>query len=195
MTHFAVEQPRKLSGLVGSSILPSGSFAFSICDFRLVIVVFDADGCEVLRYFEDVNVGDRFGSDSYLVTEESIIAFAREFDVQPFHIDRAAADASDFGGLAASGWHTAAIAMRLFTTGELQFVGGAIGMSVDELRWPNAVCAGDTLRLETEILEMRRSRSKPNRGILRIRNVAMNQKSEIVLSYVAMALVHCRRSD
>ena len=153
-----------------------------------------ADGREVLRYFEDVKVGDRYGSDSYFVTAEAIIAFAREFDVQPFHIDRAAADASDFGGLAASGWHTAAIAMRLFTTGELRFVGGAIGMSVDELRWPNAVRAGDKLRLETEMLETRRSRSKPDRGILRIRNVAMNQNNQVVLSYMAMALVHCRPS-
>lgn len=146
----------------------------------------------MLRYFEDVKVADRFGSDTYVVTGEAIIAFAREFDVQAFHIDPVAAAASDFGGLVASGWHTAAIAMRLFTTGELQFDGGAIGMSVDELRWPNGVRAGDTLRLETEILETRRSRSKPNRGIVRIRNVATNQNNEVVLSYVAMALVHCR---
>ena len=95
--------------------------------------------------------------------------FAREFDVQPFHLDHAAAKESVFEGLAASGWHTAAIAMRLFTTGPMQFVGGAIGLGVDEFRWPIAVRPGDRLRLTTEILEMRpsdRSRRKESFGFV-----------------------------
>ncbi|MFL6584540.1 MAG: MaoC family dehydratase [Chthoniobacterales bacterium] len=146
----------------------------------------------MLRYFEDVAVGDRFGSRSYVVTEEAIKAFASEFDVQRFHLDATAGATSDFGGLVASGWHTAAIAMRLFTTGELQFVGGAIGLAVDELRWPAAVHPGDTLQLTTEILEARRSRSKNGRGIIRIRNVMTNQVGAVVLSYSALAMVQTR---
>ncbi len=126
------------------------------------------------------------------MTEESIIAFAREFDPQPFHLDRAAATASVFGGLSASGWHTAAIAMRLFMTGPLQFAGGAVGLGVDELRWPTAVRPGDTIQLETEILETRLSRSKTGYGIVRVRNVARNQKGEVVLSYEANAMVQSR---
>ena len=145
-------------------------------------------------YFEDVKTGDRFTSEPYTIEEEAIVAFAREFDVQPFHMDHAAANESVFRSLAASGWHTAAIAMRLFTTGPLRFVGGAVGLGVDELRWPVAVRAGDSVRLETEILEARSSRSKPQYGILRIRNVMTNQKGEIVLSYSANAMVR-RRSE
>ena len=143
-------------------------------------------------YFEDVSVGQRFESDPCEISEDAIVAFAREFDVQAFHLEHAAADASVFGGLAASGWHTAAIAMRLFTTGQLQFVGGAVGLGVDELRWPVAVRPGDRLRLTTEILEARTSRSKPDYGILGIRNVLMNQSGAVVLSYTANAMVRRR---
>ena len=144
------------------------------------------------RYFEDVAVGDTFRSDSFLVTEDAIIAFAREFDVQAFHLEHAAANESVFGGLAASGWHTAAIAMRLFTTGPLQFVGGAVGLGVDEMRWPVAVRPGDRLQLTTEILEARPSRSQPQFGLLRIRNVLTNQSGQVVLSYSANAMVRRR---
>ena len=144
------------------------------------------------RYFEDVAVGERFTGDSFLVTEEAIVAFAREFDVQAFHLEHAAASESVFGGLAASGWHTAAIAMRLFTTGPLQFVGGAVGLAVDELRWPAAVRPGDRLQLTTEIHDARESKSKPRFGILRISNVLTNQKGEVVLRYTANAMVQRR---
>ncbi|MBA2744512.1 MAG: MaoC family dehydratase [Chthoniobacterales bacterium] len=145
-------------------------------------------------YFDDLRVGDRFTSDVYAVNDDAIIAFAREFDVQPFHLDRAAANESIFGALAASGWHTAAIAMRLFTTGPLQFVGGAVGLGVDELRWPVAVRAGDIVQLETEIIEARESRSKPSHGIIRISNVMRNQHREVVLSYTANAMVQRRQT-
>ena len=144
------------------------------------------------HYFDDVQVGERFMSAPYTLDRESIIAFAQQFDVQAFHLDHAAANASLFGGLAASGWHTAAVAMRLFTTGPLQFVGGAVGLGVDELRWPVAVRAGDSVRLETEILDARASRSKPSHGILRLRNVLTNQNDEVVLSYSANAMVQRR---
>lgn len=144
------------------------------------------------RYLEDVNVGERFQGDLYQVTEESIIAFAQQFDPQPFHLDPVAAATSVFGGLSASGWHTAAIAMRLFMTGPLKFAGGAVGLGVDELRWPTAVRPGDTIQLETEILETRLSRSKSGYGIVRVRNIAQNQKGEVVMSYTANALVLSR---
>ena len=143
-------------------------------------------------YFDDLAVGSRFTSDAYTITEDAIITFAQEFDVQAFHLDHAAANESLFDGLAASGWHTAAVAMRLFTTGPLQFVGGAVGLGVDELRWPIAVRPGDRVQLTTEILEARASRSKPASGILRIRNVLTNQNGAVVLSYSANAMVQRR---
>jgi acyl dehydratase len=142
-------------------------------------------------YFDDLKAGGRFDSEPYRITERSIIDFAREFDVQPFHLDAAAAKETVFEGLAASGWHTAAIAMRLFTT-TLRFHGGAVGLGVDELRWPVAVRPNDSIRLTTEILELRVSRSKPEYGIVRIRNTARNQHGVVVLSYLANALVRRR---
>jgi acyl dehydratase len=146
-------------------------------------------------YLEDVHAGQRFRSALYHVSEEGMIEFSRQFDPQPFHLDHAAAQASVFKGLAASGWHTAAIAMRLLMTGPMQFVGGAVGLGVDELRWPHAVRPNDTIQLETEILETRASKSKPGYGIVRIRNVATNQHQEIVLSYVANAMVQRRPNE
>ncbi len=121
-----------------------------------------------------------------------MIEFARQFDPQPFHLDRAAAEESVFAGLSASGWHSAAIAMGLMMTGPMQFVGGAVGLGVDELRWPMAVRPGDTLQLETEIVDVRPSHSKPRHGIIRIHNVMRNQDGEVVLSYTANAMVQRR---
>src|SRR5437588_3325733 len=145
------------------------------------------------RYFEDLKAGDRFKSGTYKVTEEQIVSFAREFDPQPFHLDPAVARQTMFKGLIASGWHTAAITMRLFVQ-TLNFAEGAIGLGVDELRWPNAVRPGDVLQVETEIVDLRESRSKPSHGIVRIRNVTTNQRSEVVQTMFASALV-LRRSD
>jgi acyl dehydratase len=144
------------------------------------------------RYLEDLHVGDRFGSETYEVTEQGLVDFAEEFDPQPFHLDLDAATRSVFRGLAASGWHTAAMSMRLFVTGDLKLAGGSIGLGVDELQWPRPVRPGDTLRLQTEILEVRPSRSKPDRGIIRIRNVTTNQDGEIVQSFLASVLVRRR---
>jgi acyl dehydratase len=145
------------------------------------------------RYFEDLKAGDRFKSGTYKVTEEQIVSFAREFDPQPFHLDPAVARQPMFKGLIASGWHTAAITMRLFVQ-TLNFAEGAIGLGVDELRWPNAVRPGDVLQVETEIVDLRESRSKPSHGIVRIRNVTANQRDEVVQTMFASALV-LRRSD
>src|SRR6266478_2645325 len=127
-------------------------------------------------------------SGTYKVSEEQIISFAREFDPQPFHLDSAVAGQTMFKGLIASGWHTAAITMRLFVQ-RLDFAEGAIGLGVDELRWPNAVRPGDVLQVETEIVDLRESRSKPSHGIVRIRNVTTNQRGEVVQTMSASTLV------
>jgi acyl dehydratase len=140
-------------------------------------------------FLEDLHVGDRFGSEAIAVTEQDIIAFARDFDPQPFHLDRTASEQSVFKELVASGWHTAAMSMKLFVTGKLKLAGGSVGLGVDELRWPRPVKPGDTLRLETEILDVRPSKSKPDRGIIRIRNVTTNQDGQVVQTFVASVLV------
>jgi acyl dehydratase len=140
------------------------------------------------RYFDDLKMGDRFKSELFEVTEKQITDFARDFDPQVFHLEPARAERTIFKGLIASGWHTAAITMRLFVQ-TLNFAEGAIGLGVDELRWPNAVRPGDTLRVETEIIDLRRSRSKPNYGIIRLRNVTTNQRGEIVQTMTANAMV------
>jgi acyl dehydratase len=140
------------------------------------------------RYFDDLAVGERFHSQSFIVTEKELIEFAHKFDPQMFHLSRKAAERTLFKGLIASGWHTAAVTMRLFVQ-TLNFAEGAIGLGVDELRWPNAVRPGDALKVETEILELRRSRSKPAYGIIRLRNITTNQRGEIVQTMIANAMV------
>jgi len=144
------------------------------------------------RYFEDLKPGDRFKSGTYEVSEEQIISFARKFDPQPFHLDAAVARQTMFKELIASGWHTAAITMRLFVQ-TLNFAEGAIGLGVDELRWLNAFKPGDVLQVETEIADLRLSRSKPAHGIVRFRKVTTNQRGEIVQTMTASALVLRRR--
>src|ERR1700746_1374947 len=145
------------------------------------------------RYFEDLKAGDRFKSETYAVSEEQLISFAREFDPQPFHLDATVADQTMFRGLIASGWHTAAITMRLLIQA-LNFAECASGLGVDELRWPNAVRPGDRLQVETEIIDLRVSRSKPSHGIVRLRNVTTNQRGEVVQTMMASALVSRRSS-
>src|SRR5207302_3174156 len=145
------------------------------------------------HYFDDLKAGDRFKSEPLDVTEKQVIEFAHKFDPQMFHLNRKAAERTLFKGLIASGWHTAAITMRLFVQ-TLNFAAGAIGLGVDELRWPNAVRPGDLLTVETEIVDLRESRSKPSHGIVRIRNVTTNQRGEVVQTMFASALV-LRRSD
>jgi acyl dehydratase len=139
-------------------------------------------------YFDDLKPGDRFQSETFKVPANAMIEFAEKFDPQQFHLNAALAERSIFRGLVASGWHTAAITMRLFV-GTLDFAEGAIGLGVDELRWPNAVRPGDSLSVETEIVDLRDSKSKPKHGIIRLRNVTKNQRGEIVQTMLASALV------
>ena len=133
-----------------------------------------------LLYFEDVKVGDteRFGR--YEVTREEIIEYARQFDPQPFHLDENAAGASMFKGLAASGWHTAAMTMRLLVASDLKPAGGIIGAGFDELRWPLPVRPGDELRVESEILEVRPLKSRADRGVVKVKTTTLNQRGEAV---------------
>jgi acyl dehydratase len=140
------------------------------------------------RYFDDLKVGDRFKSEPLSMTEIELIEFAHKFDPQMFHLSRRDAERTIFKGLIASGWHTAAMTMRLFVR-TLNFAEGAIGLGVDELRWPHAVRPGDVLTVETEILELRASRSRPGHGIIRLRNVTTNQRGEVVQTMLASAMV------
>ena len=143
------------------------------------------------RYFDDLSVGDRFTSEPLRVTEKKLIDFARKFDPQTFHLSRKHGERTIFKGLVASGWHTAALSMRLFVQ-TLNFAKGAIGAGVDKLRWPNAVRHGDVLTVRTKILNMRVSRSRPRYGIIRLRNVTTNQHGEVVQTMLANALVRRR---
>src|SRR5437763_320101 len=144
------------------------------------------------RAFEDFPTGTRLQSAMIEVTQESIIEFAKQFDPQPFHVDPATAKRTLFGGLAASGWHTAAISMRLFIQ-TMNVPGGIIGMGVDELRWPNPLRPGDQLRLDMEIIAARLSKSRPGFGIIRIHNVTRNQRDEIVQSFETSAMLPTRQ--
>ena len=143
------------------------------------------------RAFEDFPAGTRLISSTHRVTADAIMEFARAFDPQIFHLDPKAAEQTLFGGLAASGWHTAAVSMRLFVV-TMDVAGGIIGMGVDELKWPNTVRPGDDLRLEIEILEARRSKSRSGYGIIRIRNVTKNQRDEVAQSFMASAMLPMR---
>jgi acyl dehydratase len=140
------------------------------------------------HYFDDLKVGDRFKSEPLDVTEKQLIEFAHKFDPQMFHLSRKRAERTIFKGLIASGWYTAAMTMRLFVQ-TLNFAEGAIGLGVDELRWPNVVRPGDMLTVETEIVHVRPSRSRPAFGIIRLRNVTTNQRGEIVQTMLGSVMV------
>ena len=142
-------------------------------------------------YLEDLHVGQRFVSGTHQMDELRIKEFAREFDPQPFHLDDAAAKASVFGGLAASGWHTAAVAMRLLVDGGLPLGNGIIGLGGD-LAWPKPTRPGDTLHVESEILEIVPSRSKPHQAIVKVKSTTLNQHGEPVHSFTSKCLVFKR---
>ena len=139
-------------------------------------------------YLEDLAVGQRFTSETYVMEAERIKEFAAEFDPQPFHIDESAANASVFKGLAASGWHTAAVAMRLLVTGGLPFANGLVGLG-GEIAWPRPTRPGDVLHVESEIVEITPSRSKPHQGIVTVRGTMFNQHTEAVYVLTAKLLV------
>ncbi len=131
-------------------------------------------------YLEDIAVGMRFKSSSVTVTEADIVAFGRQFDPQPFHTDPVAAKDSVFHGLAASGWHTAALTMRLFVESEFRIAGGLLGAGVEVLDWPRPVRPGDTLHVIVEVLSVRESKTRPTQGMVVVRSTTINQHGEVV---------------
>jgi acyl dehydratase len=130
-------------------------------------------------YLEDLSTGMKFSGGSYAVTEEEIIAFAKQYDPQPFHCDPEAAKQTFFQGLAASGWHTAAITMRLLAEGAMPFGGGSIGLGA-EVSWVRPVRPGEVLSVENEVMEIMPSRSKPHQAIVTLRTTTRNDKNQTV---------------
>jgi len=134
----------------------------------------------VERYLEDFEMGQTFSSGRLKIERERIKTFAAEFDPQPFHLDEDAARNTMFGSLAASGWHTAAITMKLLVESDLKPAGGIVGAGFDEFRWPLPVRPGDELHVESEILNVRPSKSRPEQGLIKVRTTTLNQNGEAV---------------
>jgi acyl dehydratase len=143
---------------------------------------------------DDLLVGQRFKSATHLIDAEQIQAFARQFDPQPFHVDAEAAKSSFFQELVASGWHTAAITMRLLVQGGLPIAGGVIGAGC-EVSWPRPTRANSVLQVESEIIELRPSRTRPDRGMATIRSETRNQFGEVVQVLIAKLVVPRRQRD
>lgn len=142
-----------------------------------------------LLRFADFRVGQKFRSATLTVTAEEIKAFAHAFDPQPFHLDDAAAAAGPFGGLAASGWHTAALTMRLIVEGGLPIAGGILGAGIDELRWLRPVRPGDTIHVESEVVEVIPSTSRPGQGRVRVASRTCLTDGTVVQSHFATLVV------
>ena len=139
-------------------------------------------------YLEDFTVGRRFTSAAHTLDADQIKAFARQFDPQPFHLDEKAAETSFFHGLAASGWHTAAITMSLLVKSGMPIAGGLIGAG-GELKWPRPTRPGDTLTVESEVLAVTPSRSRPERGLITVHSLTRNQNGEVVQDMTTRMLV------
>jgi acyl dehydratase len=139
-------------------------------------------------FLDDLHVGQRFTSTSHVVDTDQIKRFAAEFDPQPFHLDEDAAPNSLFAGLAASGWHTAALTMRLLLAGGMPIAGGIVGVG-GEIAWPRPTRPGDELQVVSEVTEIRPSRTKPDKGIVVLRNETRNQRGEVVQVLTAKLVV------
>ncbi len=139
-------------------------------------------------YLDDLQVGRFFLSGTHTIDAAQIKKFAAEFDPQPFHLDEAAAKDTLFGGLAASGWHTMAITMRLMVERGLPLAGGIIGAG-GEISWPRPTRPGDVLRVKSEVLEINPSRSRPDRGMVTVRSETLNQRDEVVQVLIAKLIV------
>lgn len=147
------------------------------------------DSRKNMLYLDDIQIGLQFISDSHSFDAEQIKAFARQFDPQPFHLDEEAARKSLFGGLIASGWHTAAITMRLLVESVgCRFAGGLIGRG-GEISWPNPTYPGDTIHVECEVLDVKASRSRPDWGTVKIQNHTLNHQQQIVQLFIADVMV------
>lgn len=151
-----------------------------------------------MRYFEDMVVGAKTrGSRTYKVTREEVIEFASKYDPQPFHLDDEAAKTTYFGRLSASGWHTGAMAMRMMVDSwkDSEPTAGLGSPGLDELRWVKPVYPGDELSVETELIEKRRSKSRPDMGITKSRQTVYNQHGEVVMTMIGNGLIRVRDPD
>jgi acyl dehydratase len=147
------------------------------------------------RYFEDYVVGSIYEFGTIAVTEEEIIDFARRYDPQPFHIDPKAAESTPFGGLISSGWLTAGLMMRLLVDNYVSSVASLGSPGVKELKWLKPVRPGDELSIRVTIQEARRSRSKPDRGMVGISVDVLNQHREVVMTMESVGMIRCRKKD
>lgn len=169
------------------------------CDSSVICKLAGHRGCDTARvndhglsYFEDYLLGATYECGSVSVDRAGIVAFAKEFDPQPFHVDPAAAAAGPYGGLIASGWHTAALVMRLLVENYLAAESSLGSAGLDELRWPNPVRPGDTLRVRATVVESRRSLSKPDRGIVKTVVEAANTGGATVMRATAVNFILVR---
>lgn len=141
------------------------------------------------QYLEDFAAGQVYRSNRMQVDKGQILAFASQFDPQPYHLDEEAARKSVFKGLAASGWHTAAVTMRLLVESEFQPADGILGVALEELSWPRPVRPGDELRVESQVLEVRPSKLRGDRGVIRVRTTTFNQNDQPVQIFTGNLLV------
>ncbi|MHA6317526.1 MaoC family dehydratase [Altererythrobacter sp. CAU 1778] len=149
-----------------------------------------------MHYFEDIEVGATRSFGHYEVTRDEVMEFAGKYDPQPFHLDDEAAANTHFGRLSASGWHTCAMTMAMLVENMKTHQQAGLGSpGVDNLRWVKPVYPGDTLRVESEVLEKRRSKSRPDMGIFKSRSRTLNQNDEVVLEMVSNGLIVVRDPD
>ena len=151
----------------------------------------DKNGAVRQRYFDDFAVGQRFETGTYTLDSEELSEFARRYDPQPFHLDPDAATRSVFRGIAASGWHTAALTIKLLVESDLAIAGGIVGRVIETLEWPRPVRAGDTLMVRSEVLDVSPSRGRPG-GKVRMRSETLNQEGQVVQAMKALLLVPSR---
>ncbi len=144
------------------------------------------------RYLEDLEPGGTFESPRHTISQEAIVAFAREYDPQSFHVDAEAAKSSFFGKLVASGWHTAALTMMMLNEAGMDLAGGIIGAGMEDVRWPAALAPGDTVHVRVEILESRRSKSRPEIGLVRTRIRTLRDDGIAVQEMTANLIVPVR---
>ena len=177
----------------GSNCLGLAGELTYFCNSSVIYELAGQRGCDTARvndhglsYFEDYLLGTTYECGSVGIDQASILAFAKEFDPQPFHVDPVAAAAGPYGGLIASGWHTAALVMRLLVENYLAPESSLGSAGLDELRWPHPVRPGDTLRVRATVVESRRSLSKPDRGIVKTVVEAANQDGATVMRATAI---------
>lgn len=148
-----------------------------------------------MRYFEDFQIGEVMETGTATVSEEEIITFAKQFDPQPFHIDPVAAKESFYGGIIASGWHTASIAMRLMVDSFISDYASMGSPGLDKLRWLKPVRPGDTLKVQSTCIDKKRSEKRPDMGSCRFNTDVINQNDEVVLSMINIGLIGCRENS